>query len=80
VIFGIVLVVNIADIALTDGVFLGVSRIPHHRVGSHRRVTFRDLLVYQKARDIDRRKALGGLLQRLKEEGYYETDYTGDAG
>lgn len=71
--------------------FLGVSRqhlvdlmdkgeIPHHRVGTHRRVTLRDLLVYQKARDVKRRAALGGLFKKLREEGYYETDYTGDAG
>ena len=71
--------------------FLGVSRqhlvglmdggeIPHHRVGTHRRVTLRDLLVYQKARDVKRREALGGLFKKLKQEGYYESDYTGDAG
>lgn len=70
--------------------FLGVSRqhlvdlmdrgeIPHHRVGSHRRVTLKDLMVFQKARDLDRRKALGGLFKKLKQEGYYESDYTGDA-
>ncbi len=71
--------------------FLGVSRqhlvdlmekgeIPHHRVGTHRRVTLKDLLVYQKVRDANRRQALGGLFKKLKQEGYYETDYTGDAG
>jgi excisionase family DNA binding protein len=71
--------------------YLGVSRqhlvdlmdrgeIPHHRVGSHRRVTLKDLMVFQKARDLDRRKALGGLFKKLKQEGYYEADYTGDAG
>ena len=71
--------------------FLGVSRqhlvdlmdrgeIPHHRVGSHRRVTLKDLMVFQKARDVERRKALGGLFKKLKQEGYYESDYTGNAG
>lgn len=71
--------------------FLGVSRqhlvdlmdkgeVPHHRVGTHRRVTLKDLLVYQKARDTNRRQALGGLFKKLKQEGYYETDYMGDAG
>ncbi len=71
--------------------FLGVSRqhlvdlmdkgeIPHHRVGTHRRVTLKDLLVYQKSRDTNRRQALAGLFKKLKQEGYYESDYTGDAG
>ena len=71
--------------------FLGVSRqhlvdlmdrgeIPHHRVGSHRRVTLKDLMVFQKAREVERRKALGGLFKKLKQEGYYESDYTGNAG
>ncbi len=71
--------------------FLGVSRqhlvdlmergeIPHHRVGTHRRVTLKDLLVYQQARDGKRREALGGLFKKLKQEGLYEADYTGDAG
>lgn len=46
--------------------FLGMSRqhlvnliekgeIPHHRVGSHRRVTLKDLLTYQQVRDTARR-------------------------
>lgn len=70
--------------------FLGVSRqhlvdlmdkgeIPHHRVGTHRRVILKDLIVYQKARDGKRRQALGGLFRKLKQEGYYDSDYTGDA-
>lgn len=71
--------------------FLGVSRqhlvdlmdkgeIPHHRVGSHRRVTLKDLLVYQKVRDLKRREALNGLFKKLKQEGFYESDHQGDAG
>ena len=69
--------------------YLGMSRqylvklleggeIPFHRVGSHRRVTFKDLRTYEKRRDADRRKSLGGLFSKLQQEGYYETDYTGD--
>lgn len=65
--------------------FLGVSRqffvnqlergeIPHHRVGSHRRVTLKDLLTYQQARDKTRRKALGGLFRKLKETGHYDEE------
>jgi excisionase family DNA binding protein len=69
--------------------YLGMSRqylvklleggeIPFHRVGSHRRVTFKDLRTYEKRRDADRRKSLGGLFSKLQQEGYYDTDYTGD--
>lgn len=71
--------------------FLGVSRqhlvdlidkgeIPHHRVGSHRRVTLKDLLAYQKVRDKNRREVLGNLFKKLRQEGHYNSDYTGDAG
>ncbi len=71
-------------------VFLGMSRqhlvelmdkgeIPHHRVGTHRRVTLKDLRTYQQVRDRTRREALGGLFKKLKAEGLYDSDYTGDA-
>ena len=69
--------------------FLGMSRqhfvtllesgqIPFHRVGSHRRVTFKDLRDYAKARDTERRTRLGGLFKKVKDAGLYEADYTGD--
>jgi excisionase family DNA binding protein len=69
--------------------YLGMSRqylvtllesgqIPFHRVGSHRRVTFKDLLAYQKTRDLERRTILNGLFSKLQAEGSYDTDYTGD--
>ena len=54
------------------------GQIPFHRVGSHRRVTFKDLLTYEKARDEGRRKTLNGLFSKLQQEGLYDTDYTGD--
>lgn len=49
--------------------YLGMSRqhlidllekgeMPFHKVGTHRRVTFKDLLVYEKRRDAERRGAL----------------------
>jgi excisionase family DNA binding protein len=65
--------------------FLGVSRqflvnqlekgeIPHHRVGSHRRVTLKDLLTYQKNRDKTRRETLKVLFHKLKKTGHYDED------
>lgn len=71
-------------------VFLGMSRqhlvelmdkgeIPHHCVGTHRRVTLRDLQAYQQVRDKTRREALGSLFKKLKAEGRYDADYTGNA-
>ena len=58
--------------------FLGMSRqhfvkllesgeIPFHRVGSHRRVTFKDLRDYSGKRDIHRRARVGGLFKKIKE-------------
>src|SRR5690625_6339288 len=57
--------------------FLGVSRqhlvnmledgkIPYHKVGSHRRVYFRDLKRYTDQRDINRRDALDNLFEDRK--------------
>ena len=69
--------------------FLGVSRqhlvdlledgkIPFHKVGTHRRVAFRDLLAYQKERDGERRAALGKLSKEVSDAGLYDASYTGD--
>jgi len=57
---------------------LEAGEIRFHRVGSHRRVTFKDLRTYEKRRDADRRKGMGALFSKLQQEGYYDTDYTGD--
>ena len=69
--------------------YLGVSRqhlvdllerkeIPHHKVGTHRRVAFRDLLAYEKRRDKERRAALDELARSVDEAGLYDASYTGD--
>jgi len=62
--------------------FLGMSRqhlvnlldqneIPHHKVGSHRRVTFKDLLAYEKKRDKNRREALDKMTDKVLAAGLY---------
>ncbi len=69
--------------------YLGVSRqhlvdlleqkeIPHHKVGTHRRVTFKDLLTYERKRDTTRRAALDQLAAAAENAGLYDSDYTGD--
>lgn len=72
--------------------FLGVSRqflvnlldegeIPFHRVGSHRRVSYKDLVAYDKARRVDRRDRLKSLTRKLVQEGVYDAEVKeGDAG
>jgi excisionase family DNA binding protein len=65
--------------------YLGVSRqhlvdllekgeIPHHKVGTHRRVTFKDLLVYEKKRDKTRRIAMDRLSEQVISAGLYFPD------
>lgn len=69
--------------------FLGMSRqyfvtllesdqIPFHRVGTHRRVYFKDLRDYAAKRDVERRGRLNDLFKRVKKEGRYDSNYTGD--
>lgn len=71
--------------------FLGVSRpflvalmekgdLPHHRVGTHRRVYLKDLLDYQRRRDGRRRAVLDDLRSKVEEAGLYERSVsaTGD--
>jgi excisionase family DNA binding protein len=69
--------------------YLGMSRphliklleqgeIPYHYVGTHRRVYLKDLEVYNKHRNAERRKALDRLNDKLIEAGLYDSDYTGE--
>lgn len=63
---------------------LGVSRpffvkliekgqIPYHKVGSHRRVYFKDLLEYIQTRDQKRRATLDSLSKDIIEAGIYDS-------
>jgi excisionase family DNA binding protein len=54
------------------------NRIPHHKVGTHRRVTFKDLLAYEKTRDQTRRGALDKLAAEVDAAGRYDSFYTGE--
>ncbi|MHB9005360.1 MAG: helix-turn-helix domain-containing protein [Limisphaerales bacterium] len=56
---------------------LDQNQIPHHKVGTHRRVTFKDLLAYERKRDQARRKALDQLASEVDAAGLYDSDYTG---
>lgn len=63
--------------------FLGVSRqylvrlleqdrIPYHRTGTHRRIYFKDILEYRKARDAARHQAVKDLAKKELGEGTYD--------
>jgi excisionase family DNA binding protein len=63
--------------------FLGVSRpfvvnllemeaMPHHKVGTHRRVYLKDLMEYQRQRDVRRRVTLDDLRGKVEAAGLYE--------
>ena len=63
--------------------FLGVSRpyllrlleaqkLPFHRVGTHRRILFKDLISYQRTRSLARNGALTEMTKMLDEAGVYD--------
>lgn len=71
--------------------YLGVSRqhlvgllesgaIPFHKVGTHHRVYFRDLMRYEEQRDAARKGALDRLMREVGEAGLYDGSHTGDSG
>jgi excisionase family DNA binding protein len=69
--------------------YLGMSRqhlvdilkrgeLPHHKVGTHRRILFKDLLAFEKIRDTRRREALDRMRNEVEKAGQSFSDYTGD--
>ncbi len=54
------------------------GKIPFHRVGTHRRVYFKDLLDYERKRDSARRAGLRGLFDEVDKAGLYDASYTGE--
>jgi excisionase family DNA binding protein len=51
---------------------LNQNQIPHHMVGTHRRIYTRDVLAYKGRRDSARRNALDELARAELEEGIYD--------
>jgi excisionase family DNA binding protein len=58
---------------------LDSDKIPHHKVGTHRRVYMRDLLQYKAARDGARRKLLNDLVDAEIQDGLYDLRPPADA-
>lgn len=69
--------------------YLGVSRqhlvnlleqkeIPFHKVGTHRRVYFKDILDHERSRDGDRRQSLDKLMKDVDDAGLYDSSYQGE--
>lgn len=50
------------------------GEIPFHRVGTHRRVSFKDLLEYEKKRDRTRREGMDRLTDEVINAGLYFPD------
>lgn len=48
------------------------GKIPHHKVGTHRRVYLPDLITYKQSRDHKRRAALQALVDDAQDLGIYE--------
>jgi len=53
------------------------KRIPFHKVGTHRRVRLKDVLVFEKQRDKDRHDTLDRLAKKVEDAGMYDSDYVG---
>jgi len=59
---------------------LEAGKLPHHKVGSHRRVYLKDLIAYQKRRDAERKAALDSIAKDAFESGLYDRTGVPDGG
>lgn len=49
------------------------GKIPFHRTGTHRRIYLKDVLDYQKKRDLERHESVKKMAQKEMQEGTYDT-------
>ena len=63
-------ILNVSRLFLVK--LLDEGAIPYIKVGSHRRIQFKDLIIYKEHRDRKRRKLLDQLIEMTEEAGLYE--------
>ena len=51
---------------------LDAGKLPFHRVGTHRRIVFRDLVEFQKTRSSERSRALSNLTKLMDDHDVYD--------
>jgi excisionase family DNA binding protein len=48
------------------------GKIPHHKIGRHRRIRFNDLIAYKERVDADRAQAIDELIAQTEAAGLYQ--------
>jgi excisionase family DNA binding protein len=48
------------------------GKIPFHKVGTHRRVSMKDVLEFRRKRDASRKRMLGEIAREAVEDGTYD--------
>ncbi|HOX02663.1 MAG TPA: hypothetical protein P5555_04315 [Candidatus Paceibacterota bacterium] len=60
------------EVVFSSAILLEKDAIPHHKVGTHRRVYLKDLMGFQRQRDSRRRATLDDLRRKAKAAGLYQ--------